>query len=72
MARLDRSLIAGCPAFAGLGAEALDDILARFRQRRALPEKQELQNRLQAVSDHAQALELLRQLKNRTGDGEKG
>lgn len=29
MARLDRSLIAGTPAFAGLGAEALDDILAR-------------------------------------------
>jgi CRP-like cAMP-binding protein len=28
MARLDRSLIAGAPAFAGLGAEALDAILA--------------------------------------------
>lgn len=29
MARLDRSLIADCPAFAGLNAAALDDILAR-------------------------------------------
>jgi len=50
----------------------LKDILARFRQRRALPEKQELQNQLQAASDHTQAVELLRQLQERTGGCEKG
>ncbi len=34
MARLDRSLIAGAPAFANLSAEALDDILARAQVQR--------------------------------------
>jgi DNA primase len=48
-------------------AKWLTAILAEFRQRRALPEKQELRNQLQAASDHAQALELLRQLQNRRG-----
>jgi hypothetical protein len=43
----------------------LRDILARFRERRALPGKQELQNQLQTASDHQTALELLRQLQNR-------
>jgi DNA primase len=50
----------------------LEDILARFRQRRALPVKQELQNRLQAASNHAQAVELLRQLQNRSDECAKG
>jgi DNA primase len=50
----------------------LEDILARFRQRRALPVKQELHNRLQAASDHAQAVELLRQLQNRSDGCAKG
>jgi CRP-like cAMP-binding protein len=36
MARLDRTLIAGAPAFAGLGPEALDDILARAQILRLL------------------------------------
>ncbi len=36
MARLDRSLIAGVPAFANLGAEALDDILSRAQIMRLL------------------------------------
>jgi DNA primase len=44
----------------------LQNILARFRERRALPEKKELQSRLQAVSDHTQALELLRLKQNRS------
>jgi DNA primase len=42
-------------------------ILERFRERRDLPEKQELRNQLHAADDHAQALALLRQLQNRTG-----
>jgi hypothetical protein len=50
----------------------LKDILARFRERRALPQKQELQNQLRAVSDHAQALDKLRQLQNRSDGCEKG
>jgi DNA primase len=40
----------------------LRQVLARFRERQQLPLKQELQNQLQAASDHATALELLRQL----------
>ena len=36
MARLDRSLIAGAPAFANLSAEALDDILSRAQIMRLL------------------------------------
>jgi DNA primase len=45
----------------------LRGILDRFAERRALPEKQELRNQLHATSDHAAAVELLRQLQNRTG-----
>src|SRR5262245_21306211 len=48
--------------------KALRDLLAEFRARRALPHKQELRNQLQAAGDDATALELLRQLQNRTGD----
>ena len=44
----------------------LQQLLAEFRKRRALPEKQELQNQLQAANDHAAAVELLRQLQNQT------
>jgi DNA primase len=43
----------------------LKNILARFSERKALPAKQELQNQLQAASDHEQALDLLRKLQNR-------
>jgi len=43
-------------------------LLARFEERRTRPVKQELQNRLHAASDHLAALELLRQLQNRTGE----
>jgi hypothetical protein len=45
----------------------LKGVLERFRERRARPERQELQNQLHAASDHARALELLKQLQNRTG-----
>jgi DNA primase len=40
----------------------LKRLLAHFEERRARPAKQELQNQLHAASDHAAALELLRQL----------
>src|SRR5262249_45815927 len=43
----------------------LRQVLARFEERRTRPVKQELQNQLLAASDHAEALELLRQLQNR-------
>jgi DNA primase len=42
----------------------LGQILEVFRQRRALPVKQELKNQLHAAGDHAAALELLRRLQN--------
>jgi DNA primase len=45
----------------------LRGILERFAERRALPEKEELRNQLHAARDHAAALDLLRQLQNRTG-----
>ncbi len=45
---------------------ALRDLLRTFEERRTRPGKQELQNRLQAPGDHAEALELLRQLTNRS------
>jgi DNA primase len=44
----------------------LRQLIARFQERRARPVKQELHNQLQAASDHAAALELLRRLQNRT------
>ncbi len=50
----------------------LEDILARFGERRALATKQELQNKLQAAGDHAQKLEVLRQLQNRSDRCAKG
>jgi DNA primase len=43
----------------------LRQVLARFEERRTRPVTQELQNQLHAASDHAEALELLRQLQNR-------
>ncbi|HKI34422.1 MAG TPA: DNA primase [Gemmataceae bacterium] len=44
----------------------LRQLLAEFRRRRLQPVKQELQNQLNAVSDHAQAVELLRRLQAET------
>ncbi len=43
----------------------LRKVLDRFRERHALPEKQELHERLHAADDHAAAVELLRQLQER-------
>jgi DNA primase len=48
-------------------AKALADLLAEFRGRRESSEKQELQHRLLATGDDAEALALLRRLQNRTG-----
>ena len=53
-------------AHAGDRAAWLQDILARFRERQALPVKQELHNQLHAASDHAEAVRLLEQLQKRT------
>jgi hypothetical protein len=53
-------------------AGALRDLLRTFEERRTRAAKEELQNKLQAPGDHAEALELLRQLTNRSnvvGDG---
>jgi DNA primase len=44
----------------------LERLLAFFREREVLNETQELQNQLHAVSDHDQAVALLRQLQQRT------
>jgi DNA primase len=44
----------------------LRQLLAEFRRRRLQPVKQELQNQLSAVSDHARAVELLRRLQAET------
>jgi len=46
----------------------LGQILAHFRERRLQPVRQEIQNQLHAASDHAAALELLRQLQNHKSD----
>jgi len=43
-------------------------ILACFRERQERPARIEIQNQLRAVSDGAQALELLRQLQNQTSE----
>jgi DNA primase len=53
-------------------AGALTRLLAEFRKHRLEPEKQRLQNRLQAAADHTEAVELLRQLQNRTGGLDPG
>lgn len=47
-------------------ARWLRQLMEEFRRRRLLPLKQELHNQLHAVSDHAQALELLRRVQNHT------
>jgi DNA primase len=47
-------------------------LLAHFEERRARPAKQELQNQLHAASDHAAALELLRQLQTKHVAGAGG
>src|SRR5262249_20529996 len=50
----------------------LDKVLAAFSQRRLKPKQQELQNQLQAVGDHTEAVELLRQLQVRTVSSQTG
>jgi DNA primase len=47
-------------------------LLTHFQERRLRHAQQELQTQLQAASDHAQALELLRQLQNRKVDNQPG
>jgi DNA primase len=47
----------------------LQQILARFHELRREPAKQELRNQLQAATDHATAVERLRQLQNLSGEG---
>jgi len=47
-------------------ASALRELVAEFRKKRSVPEKEVLQNQLQAASDHTEAVELLRQLQQRT------
>lgn len=47
----------------------LEKILVRFRERRARPDKEEIQNQLNAASDHLSALELLRRLQNQNDPG---
>jgi len=42
----------------------LRQLLAEYRRRRRQPEKQELHNQLNAVNDHARAVELLRRLQD--------
>jgi sugar phosphate isomerase/epimerase len=53
-------------------AHWLRQLLEEFRRRRLLPLKQELENQLHAVSDHAQALELLRRLQNHAATTDPG
>jgi DNA primase len=48
-------------------AKFLKDILAYFGRRRAAQDNQDLRNQLHATSDHAKALELLRQRQSQTG-----
>ncbi len=50
----------------------LRQLLHRFQERRLRRERQQLHDQLNAVSDHAQALELLRQLKHRHVDSNPG
>jgi DNA primase len=47
----------------------LQTLLAHFVERRLKPQKEKLQNQLHAAPDHQAALELLRQLQNRTAFG---
>jgi DNA primase len=47
----------------------LRQILDHFKERRQQSRKHELQNQLQAASDHATAVERLRQLQNLSGEG---
>lgn len=50
----------------------LGRLLTEFRQQRLLPEKRQIQDRLQSASDHTEAVELLRRLQQQTGDLEPG
>jgi len=46
----------------------LRQLLAEFRRRRLQPVKQEIQSQLNAASDHAEAVELLRRLQEHTAN----
>jgi DNA primase len=50
----------------------LQRLVAEFRRRRLLPVKEKLHNQLHAVSDHAQAVELLRRLQDHTATADPG
>jgi DNA primase len=50
----------------------LRELLVEFRNQRTLPERLELQNQLQAVADHTEAVALLRRLQQRTVGQEPG
>jgi hypothetical protein len=73
--RLDAALAAKALQLQDIGrrhpdpADWLRQVLARFQERRTRPVKQEIQTQLQAVSSHEAALELLRQLQNRSEFG---
>jgi DNA primase len=53
-------------------AARVNHLLVEFRKHRLEPEKQQLQNQLQAARDHTEAVALLRQLQTRTGGLEPG
>jgi len=44
--------------------DTLEQLLKEYRRRRLQPAKQELHNQLNAVNDHARAVELLRRLQD--------
>jgi DNA primase len=50
----------------------LEKLIAEFRRCRVEPVRKELQNQLQVASDHTDAVELLRQLQNRTVSSDSG
>ncbi len=53
-------------------AAKLNRLVAEFEKRRLEADKQRLQNRLHQARDHTEAVELLRQLQNRTGGLDPG
>ena len=53
-------------------ARSLMQLLAVFRKRREEPKRQEIQNRLQAASDHTEAVALLKRLQQHSVDVHPG
>jgi hypothetical protein len=47
---------------------SLSQLLAEFRKRREEPKRQEIQNQLQAASDHTEAVALLKRLQQHSVD----